>query len=61
MVRERLMRVSFLVVAAALALGGCVVAPGPGPAEVVRACPPPYHWIPGHYGPYGGFHPGHCG
>jgi len=34
----------------ALTLSGCYVAPGPG------AC----YWVPGHYGPYGGWHPGHC-
>lgn len=33
----------------ATTLAGCVVAPAPG-------C----YWVPGHYGPYGGWHPGHC-
>lgn len=34
----------------AVMLSGCVVGPaGPG-------C----YWVPGHYGPYGRWHPGHC-
>jgi hypothetical protein len=33
----------------AVTLSGCYVAAGPGCV-----------WIPGHYGPYGGWHPGHC-
>ncbi len=45
--------------AAGLALSGCYVAPPPGPGY--RGCPYPYHWIPGHYGVYGRWHPGHCG
>ena len=37
----------------AASLAGCVVYPGSGR---------PYagaYWVPGHYGPYGGWHPGH--
>lgn len=34
----------------ALTLSGCYVGPAPGPC----------YWVPGHYGPYGGWHPGHC-
>jgi hypothetical protein len=50
----------FLVLAAAIApLAGCVVAPvGP----VVVHGPAPYagaYWVPGHFGPYGYWHPGH--
>ncbi len=33
----------------AVVLSGCVVEPGP-----YRA-----YWVPAHYGPYGGWHPGH--
>ena len=40
------------MVTTTIALSGCVVA-GPGPG---RGCP----WVPGHYGPEGGWHPGHC-
>jgi hypothetical protein len=39
------------MVTTAIALSGCVVA-GPGRP----GCP----WVPGHYGPEGGWHPGHC-
>ena len=38
-----------------LLLAGCVVEerpPGPPPT-------PGWHWVPGHYGPYGGWQPGH--
>ena len=38
----------------ALALGACVVEEVPGPAPY-----PGYHWVPGHYGPYGGWVRGH--
>jgi hypothetical protein len=42
--------VSLMIVG--LALSACVVAPGGrcGGAG----------WVPGHYGPEGGWHPGHC-
>jgi hypothetical protein len=42
-----------VLVASAIALSACVVAPGPGRPR----CP---GWVPGHYGPEGGWHPGHC-
>jgi len=31
-------------------LAGCIIAPGPGYHR---------HWVPGYYGPYGGWHRGH--
>lgn len=47
-------RVSALLLCALMAtsLVGCTVYAQPGG---------PYgaHWVPGHYGPYGGWHPGH--
>jgi hypothetical protein len=42
------------VMAMSLALSACVVA-GPGPGRCGGA-----GWVPGHYGPEGGWHPGHC-
>jgi len=36
----------------ATSLAGCVVYPGHQPYGGA-------HWVPGHYGPYGGWHPGH--
>ncbi len=39
------------LLAAGLPLTGCVVAPAPAPYHA--------HWVPGYYGPYGGYHPGH--
>jgi hypothetical protein len=44
-----------VLLASAIALSACVVAPGPGYAGRPR-CP----WVAGHYGPEGGWHPGHC-
>ena len=43
------MRLVMLVLA--LSVAGCVVAPAGGP--------PGYHWVPGHYDAFGGWHPGH--
>ncbi len=40
-----------ILLAAAIGLSACVVAE-PGPVRV--GC------VPGHYGPYGAWHPGHC-
>ena len=49
-VMKKLMILALL--AASLApLTGCVVAPAPHPYHA--------HWVPGYYGPYGGYHPGH--
>jgi hypothetical protein len=49
-VMKKLMILALL--AAGLApLTGCIVAPAPGPYHA--------HWVPGYYGPYGGYHPGH--
>jgi hypothetical protein len=42
-----------LLLVGTLPLAGCVVAPvGPAPHAGL-------HWVPGHYGAYGGWHPGH--
>jgi hypothetical protein len=54
--------ICFIVAAVVLTplLSGCATYVRPGP--VIVAGPPPYAgavWIPGHYGPYGGWHPGH--
>jgi hypothetical protein len=43
------------LLATAIALSACVVAPAPG-----YAGGPGCHWVPGHYGPWGGWHPGPC-
>lgn len=52
------LRILCLLAAAAAPLAGCVVAPvGP-----VARGPVPYagaYWVPGHFGPYGAWHPGH--
>lgn len=48
---KKLMILALLTVGLA-PLTGCVVAPAPGPAYHA-------HWVPGYYGPYGGYHPGH--
>ena len=44
------------LLATAIALSACVVA-GPGYAGHPAGC----RWVGGHYGPEGGWHPGHCG
>jgi hypothetical protein len=43
-----------LLLASAMTLSACVVAPGPYAGH--PRCP----WVPGHYGPEGAWHPGHC-
>ena len=48
---ERL-RMLLVLLLCATALTGCVVEPGPYRAYGA-------YWVPGHYGPYGGWHPGH--
>jgi hypothetical protein len=49
---KRLMIV-LLLAAVVAPVAGCVVAPvGPGPYSGA-------YWVPGHFGPYGGWHPGH--
>ena len=47
----------FVLALTAMPLAGCYVTPAPGP--VVYAPAPGPVWIPGHYGPYGGWIPGH--
>ncbi len=44
------------LLASTLALSACVVA-APGP---YYRGGPGCGWVPAHYGPEGGFHPGHC-
>jgi len=55
---------SMLRAAAALAalvvVSGCVVAPAPVYRGPPPACPPGTFWHHGFYGPWGGWHPGHC-
>jgi hypothetical protein len=46
-----------MLLASALALSACVVA-APGPYGGRPRCPGA--WVPGHYGPEGFWHPGHC-
>lgn len=43
--------IALALVASAVSLSACVVE---GPR------PPGCYWVPGHYGPEGGWHPGHC-
>lgn len=43
-----------LLAATAAPLAGCVVAPA-GPRHPYAGA----YWVPGHYGPYGAWHPGH--
>lgn len=55
-------KVCFLMAFIALIplLSGCTTYVRTPPVEVVG--PSPYAgavWVPGHYGPYGGWHPGH--
>jgi hypothetical protein len=45
-----------MLLASTLALSACVVA-GPGYYGGRPRCP---GWVPGHYGPEGMWHPGHC-
>ena len=52
----RTLGVFALLLGSAITLSACVVAPGPGPYAGHPRCP----WVPGHYGPEGGWHPGHC-
>ncbi len=47
----------FVLALMAVPLTGCYVEPAPGP--VVYAPAPHAVWIPGHYGPYGGWIAGH--
>jgi hypothetical protein len=49
MIRKITLALALMTTAAALS--ACVVAPPPRPG-----C----YWVPGHYGPEGGWHPGHC-
>ena len=51
----RTLGVLAVLLASAMTLSACVVA-GPGPYAGHPRCP----WVPGHYGPEGGWHPGHC-
>jgi hypothetical protein len=44
-----------ILLVSALALSACVVAPGPYGGR--PRCP---GWVGGHYGPDGGWRPGHC-
>jgi hypothetical protein len=44
-----------LLLASAMALSACVVAPGPYAGR--PRCP---GWVPAHVGPNGVLHPGHC-
>jgi hypothetical protein len=46
--------VVIMLAAGAAPLAGCVVVPGPRPYAAA-------HWVPGHYGPYGGWVRGHWG
>lgn len=43
-----------LLTLGAAPLAGCVVYPAHGPVPYAGA-----YWVPGHYGPNGGWHPGH--
>ena len=49
-------RVSTLLLLALVAasLTSCVVYPAPGPRPHAAG-----YWVPAHYGPYGGYYPGH--
>jgi hypothetical protein len=51
MIRKIALALALMTTAASLS--ACVVA-GPGYGR------PGCYWVPGHYGPEGGWHPGHC-
>ena len=60
------MKKAFCLIAAVILipfLSGCTTyVQGPPPGQAVVVGPAPYPgavWVPGHYGPYGGWHPGH--
>lgn len=54
MVRKLCLAVALL--GTAVAVSGCYVAPAPGPVVARPGC----RWVPGHYGYWGRWHPGHC-
>jgi hypothetical protein len=50
----RRLTLAAVLLASAAGLSACVVAEPGGYGRC------PGHWVPAHYGPEGGFHPGHC-